>query len=224
MTFNNEKKQITIPKNQFPEQIIGFIDNSIVYDSSCSKEATVYYIKKDCGYFLKVAPKNTLETESVMTKYFHSKGLSAEVCLYFQDDKDYLITKQINGEDGTSAFHLSNPEKLCETFAKTLAKLHQLDFNDCPLVSKTASFVPSHENTCLIHGDYCLPNIIMNEFIFTGLIDLDHAGIGDPHRDICSALWTLNHNLKTDRYNDLFLNYYGKEKIDPERLKMWTGS
>ncbi|MCL2479960.1 MAG: phosphotransferase, partial [Treponema sp.] len=101
--------------------------------------------------------------------------------------------------------------------------LHQTDFSGCPLKSKSSGLVTDPVYTALIHGDYCLPNIMLDNFTFTGLVDLDYAGIGDPHRDISSALWTLNHNLKTDKYNDLFIDCYGREKIDFKRLKLWEG-
>jgi len=46
------------------------------------------------------------------------------------------------------------------------------------------------------------------------------AGIGDKHIDIYWVLWSLNYNLKTDRYTDCFLEAYGKEKVDMEVLRL----
>ena len=63
-----------------------------------------------------------------------------------------------------------------------------------------------------IHGDFCLPNIILDNWKFSTLIDLGFAGACDRHIDIYWVLWSLNHNLKTDRYTDYFLDLYGKEK------------
>lgn len=221
-----ERKKTEINTEGFPAEISGLLQGFAVYDSSCSKEAKVFFIERDEGFYLKIAAAKTLEAESILTKYFYSLGLSAEVCLYVQSDKDYMITRRIPGEDATAAIYLSNPKKLCEVFAQTLAGLHKMDFSGCPVKSKTSSLIPNSliqnpEYTALIHGDYCLPNILLEDFKFTGLIDLDHAGIGDPHRDIVSAFWTLNRNLKTDKYNDLFLDCYGKNKIDPDRLRLW---
>ena len=218
-----KRKRINIEKNKFPPGVFLFLADAPVYDSSCSMEAKVYFIEKDSGYFLKTSAAKSLETEAIMTKYFNSKGLSAKVCLYIQDEIDYLITEKISGEDGTAGHYLSDPQKLCKVFAETLARLHRTDFSDCPLKSKTSAFVSNPVFTSLIHGDYCLPNIILDNFEFSGLLDLDHAGSGDPYRDISSALWTLTHNLKTDKYNDLFLDCYGRDKIDLQKLKSWEG-
>lgn len=68
----------------------------------------------------------------------------------------------------------------------------------------------------LLHGDYCLPNIILNNWDFSGFIDLDTGGIGDRHIDLFWGVWTLQFNLKTDRYRDRFLDAYGREAINEE--------
>lgn len=70
----------------------------------------------------------------------------------------------------------------------------------------------------LIHGDYCLPNIILKDWKLSGFIDLGSAGLGDRHMDLHWGIWSLGFNLKTDRYRERFLDAYGREKINPELL------
>lgn len=65
----------------------------------------------------------------------------------------------------------------------------------------------------LLHGDYCLPNIMMNNWNFSGFIDLDTAGLGDRHIDLFWGIWSLQFNLKTDRYRERFLDAYGREDV-----------
>ena len=65
----------------------------------------------------------------------------------------------------------------------------------------------------LLHGDYCLPNIMLDNWKFSGFIDLDTAGVGDRHVDLFWATWSLQFNLKTDRYRNRFLDVYGREDI-----------
>ena len=36
----------------------------------------------------------------------------------------------------------------------------------------------------LLHGDYCLPNVILDDWRFSGFVDLDCAGVGDRHVDV----------------------------------------
>ena len=72
----------------------------------------------------------------------------------------------------------------------------------------------------LLHGDYCLPNIILKDWQFSGFIDLDHAGVGDRHVDLFWATWTLVWNLKTHRYRERFFDAYRREKIDEDMLRI----
>lgn len=75
------------------------------------------------------------------------------------------------------------------------------------------------KNEVLIHGDYCLPNVMLDDWLLSGFIDVGNAGIGDRHVDIFWATWTLWFNLKTNDYRDRFLDAYGRELIDTDKLK-----
>ena len=63
----------------------------------------------------------------------------------------------------------------------------------------------------LSHGDYCLPNVLMENGKFSGFIDLAEAGVGDKWRDIALGYRSLKHN--TDgTYGKVYLD------IDPNKL------
>lgn len=76
------------------------------------------------------------------------------------------------------------------------------------------------KNEVLTHGDYCLPNVILEDFRFKGFIDLGEAGLGDRHTDIFWGLWSLWFNLGTDKYAERFIDGYGRALFDPERLRV----
>ena len=76
-----------------------------------------------------------------------------------------------------------------------------------------------HADT-VIHGDYCLPNIVCNTDGETTLIDFALAGVGDRHIDLYWAVWSLAYNLGTDRYTDYFLDCYGRENFDYDMLQV----
>lgn len=72
----------------------------------------------------------------------------------------------------------------------------------------------------LLHGDYCLPNILLDGWRFSGFIDLDNAGVGDRHIDLFWGVWTLEFNLKTDRFAQRFLDAYGRDAVDNSLLEL----
>jgi kanamycin kinase len=246
-----------IKVNELPQELHRFISNAKLFDSSCSPNARITFIDKDNGYFLKTAANGSLKKEAEMTKYFHTKGLSADVLAYISCNKDYLLTEKIQGEDCTTAKYVEQPERLCDTIAERLAMLHSLDFSDCPVQNHTEnciarakfnyrngffnrSLFPENwgyesaekaievintkghllQSDTLLHGDYCLPNIILNDWNFNGFIDLDSGGVGDRNFDIYWGIWTLFFNLKTNKYRERFIDAYGRDKVDEERLRV----
>ena len=76
------------------------------------------------------------------------------------------------------------------------------------------------EELCFTHGDFCLPNIFMNGYEVTGLIDLGSGGIADQWQDIALCVRSLGYNLRhTDqqKYIDLLFTQLG---IKPEKAKI----
>jgi kanamycin kinase len=72
----------------------------------------------------------------------------------------------------------------------------------------------------LLHGDYCLPNIILDNWRFSGFIDVGNGGIGDRHVDLYWGAWTLNFNLKTDEYRERFFDAYGRDRVDLDMIDL----
>lgn len=248
---------IELNLNIIPETFHELFANSEIYDSSSSPEARVYFIDKDCGYYLKSAPKGSLKQEAELTKYFHSKGLATEVLEYLSLDKDWMLTEKVSGEDCTYSMYLDNPKRLCDTTAELLRRLHETDYKGCPVQNRTDSYLETaakNYNTgaydktsfpdsfgystaeeswnvvekykhllkadTLLHGDYCLPNIMLDNWKFSKFIDLGNGGVGDKHIDIFWGIWTLFFNLKTNEYANRFIDAYGRSDIETEMLKV----
>ena len=239
-----------------PCEIEQFISGERIFDSSCSPQARVYFIDRDGGFYLKLSSAGTLETEAYMTKYFHSKGLGAEVLSYQRfGERDVLLTARVAGEDCTHAQYLADPRRLCDVIATKLRELHELDTIGCPIQNRMGAYVAlaeknyfednydkSHfpdsfgyrsgdeayevfsqgkmslKNEVLLHGDYCLPNIMLDDWRFSGFIDVGNGGVGDRHVDLFWGAWTLMFNLGTDEYRDRFFDAYGRDKIDMDIL------
>lgn len=235
--------------DDFPALFHPFIRDAAVFDSSCSSAAKVWYLEKGPGYFLKRSSKGMLATEAAMTRFFHEKGLAAEVLAYESLESDWMLTRRVPGEDCLDPMYLADPIRLCDTTAQVLRLIHSTDLTGCP-ICRTAEYLDNvHRNyrqrryddtlfpdnwgyatpeaawkvveenekylrsDTLLHGDYCLPNILLNNWRFSGLIDLDAGGIGDRHIDLFWGIWSLQFNLKTDRYRERFLDAYGRDAV-----------
>lgn len=82
------------------------------------------------------------------------------------------------------------------------------------------------KNEVLIHGDYCLPNVMLDGWHFSSFIDVGGGGIGDRHIDLFWGRWSLGFNLSmygvsdADRYGERFLDAYGRDRIDNDILRV----
>lgn len=252
-----KRKPVSSGPEDFPEELRSLFGRFSVYDSSCSPEARVWMLEGRERFFLKSSAAGTLRTEAEMTRYFHGKGLGAEVLHYLSGGKDWLLTRAVPGEDCTFPQYWEDPRRLCDTTASLLRQLHEMDFTDCPVRDRCSAYIATAQknhdvgswdlnlfpeqdwgfssveaawkvveengkylkNDALLHGDYCLPNILLNDWKFSGFIDLGRGGAGDRHIDLFWGVWTLYFNLRTNAYYDRFLDVYGRDKIEPEMLR-----
>lgn len=252
-----KKTRLNRIPTEIPQDIRQFISDAHIYDSSCSPEAKVYFIDKGNGYYLKCSGRGTLEKEAKMTAYFHAKGIGAEVLYDISEASDWLLTAAVIGQDCVHERYLSAPQRLCDTIACELRRLHETDAADCPVQDRTAEYLAGaeqnyrtgrYDSSCfphsfgyhsakeaydlltaekdalqsrvLLHGDYCLPNIILNHWKLSGFVDVGGGGVGDRHIDLFWGAWTLWFNLKTNRYHDRFLDAYGRDRADESILKI----
>lgn len=72
----------------------------------------------------------------------------------------------------------------------------------------------------VLHGDWCLPNILLSGWQVSGLLDFGMAGRGDRHYDLHWGCWSLWYNLGSRQWADDFLDGYGRDAVDPARLQL----
>lgn len=72
----------------------------------------------------------------------------------------------------------------------------------------------------VLHGDWCLPNVLLQDWQVSGTLDLGMAGRGDRHYDLHWCCWSLDYNLHSREWTDAFLDGYGRDAVDPVRLEL----
>ena len=72
---------------------------------------------------------------------------------------------------------------------------------------------PKAETLAVCHGDYCLPNVLIEEGVVTGFVDLGEVGVADRWWDLAVATWSVTWNLGPG-HEDLFLSEYGVDRDD----------
>jgi aminoglycoside phosphotransferase len=81
---------------------------------------------------------------------------------------------------------------------------------------------PSQEDLVFTHGDYCLPNILIDpdRMHINGFIDWGRAGIADRYQDIALATRSLAYNFGPG-WEELLWEAYGLEQVDDAKLEFY---
>jgi kanamycin kinase/aminoglycoside 3'-phosphotransferase-2 len=127
---------------------------------------------------------------------------------------DWLLTRELLGVPLHHASLGLGPRRVARRFGEILEEIHSADAFGCPF----GEAVPGH---VFIHGDYCLPNVLVEQGRLAGLVDLGRAGLGDPRDDLAAGVWTLQYSFGRG-YAPEFLDAYGAPPMtdgEIERLR-----
>jgi kanamycin kinase len=78
---------------------------------------------------------------------------------------------------------------------------------------------PDGEDLVVCHGDYCAPNMVLEDWCVTGYVDLGELGVADRWWDIAVGAWSAGWNFGTE-FEPLFYESYGVEP-DPDRIRFY---
>ncbi|MBB6097090.1 kanamycin kinase/aminoglycoside 3'-phosphotransferase-2 [Deinobacterium chartae] len=79
---------------------------------------------------------------------------------------------------------------------------------------------PTREDLVVTHGDYCLPNIILDGKYVAGFVDVGGLGIADRHQDLALCVRSLKRNIG-ERWGAVFLEAYGYRPIDAAKIEYY---
>lgn len=71
------------------------------------------------------------------------------------------------------------------------------------------------------HGDYCMPNVLLNGNRIAGFVDWGIAGVADLHRDLMAMSESITFNCGAEWLSE-FYAAYGMLAPDPERIRYYT--
>ncbi|MEK4361497.1 aminoglycoside 3'-phosphotransferase [Paenibacillus sp. FSL M8-0212] len=79
-------------------------------------------------------------------------------------------------------------------------------------------FSDGQEDLVFTHGDFSMPNVIINNKRIEGYLDLGNCGVADRYYDLAVAENSIIRNYGIT-YIELFHNSYGLNKVDRQRIE-----
>ena len=197
--------------------------------------------------YLKVYPVRgrRLERETRVLRWIDGRLPAPKPLFYLAKGWwEYQLTTEV---PGTPSYQLERSERMnaVKLVAGALRTIHGLDARGCPYMNTVANRIGEarsskdpetqkaldgleaskpDEDLVFTHGDYCLPNIILDGGTLSGVIDWDHGGLGDPYADLEACMWSISYNYGEDAewLTQLFLREYGLKEPDEAKLEWYA--
>ena len=185
-----EARTVMALLNKIPQEITS-ITKGMVYDlNSIGRSGDSTFVIED-KYILKISKdKERLKEERDKGDWLGSYLGRGKSLKYIETNEEgYLLREYIKGhtliEDGID----EDIARLTRCLKSALSFLRRLDKEECPFTSASIG-------NEFVHGDLCLPNIIVNDNDeCIGFIDVSNLGKGDKSYDECWLKWSLLYNL-----------------------------
>ncbi|MCI9072524.1 MAG: phosphotransferase [Lachnospiraceae bacterium] len=168
-------------------------------------------------YILKISEQEErLKREQTVNDFLAGRLPVSETVLFeIEAGRAFYLKTMLQGENLAEKKYLADPRELVRLLAQAMEMIHGVETGGCPMKN------PDSEGDCFIHGDFCLPNILVKDGKVSGFIDTEAAGIGDPWMDYAWCIWSLEYNLGTSLYTGLLLDTLGIE-FDREKYERYT--
>lgn len=79
---------------------------------------------------------------------------------------------------------------------------------------------PDNEDLVFTHGDYCLPNVLIDGEEVAGFVDWGYAGVADRYKDIALAVRSLERNTG-EGLAESFYTAYGLSRPDTAKVEYY---
>jgi aminoglycoside phosphotransferase len=131
---------------------------------------------------------------------------------------EFLLTESVSGVPANDRSGDWNRQEVAAQMGQALKAFHSVPIVDCPFRHPVVG-PTSDEDEVLVHGDYCLPNVL---FDADGChyVDVGEAGVGDRYIDLVAGIWSLRYNYGKGSVRNL-LDGYGLQALDRGKLKAY---
>lgn len=197
------------------------LSEAVAYPSSQSDPVFRLGGKRDGDMYLKVlcvnsAGSNSLQDEATRLGWLSDKLPVPRVLAHGSSGGfEFLLTKSVPGVPAHDRSTSQNRQEVASLVGKALRTFHSVPIADCPfrhpIVGPTSS-----EDEMLVHGDYCLPNVLLGADR-CHYLDVGESGVGDRYIDIVAGIWSLRHNCGKGSEGHL-LGEYGLQTLDRRKL------
>ena len=89
------------------------------------------------------------------------------------------------------------------------------------LLKELQSLLPPQDGFVVTHGDFCMPNLLINEGEVSGFIDLGDVAVADPYVDLVAMKFSLRLNGFDGHWFAEFVRDYGISELDVDRLRFY---
>ena len=137
--------------------------------------------------------------------------------------------QQIHSVDPKECPFNNNPDKLLQLAELRLKSgginpkqfdTRWQDEDPLEFFNKALKLKPTRYDFVFSHGDYCLPNVLINNNHLSGFIDWSYGGINDRYFDFAAVAWSIGYNYG-EEWIPLFFEKYGLNDVDWDRIKFY---
>lgn len=188
-----------------------------------SRPASVFRLagERDEDLYLKVlgahdAGFNSLRDEALRLEWLGERLPVPKVVAFASRGLyEFLLTKSVPGVPAHDRSAGRSRQEVASLAGWALKVFHSVPTEGCPFRHPVVG--PTGEgDEVLVHGDYCLPNVLLDGDRFHYL-DVGQTGIGDRYVDVVAAIWSLRHNYGKGSAAVL-LDEYGLRTPDLRKL------
>ena len=187
-----------------PNQIEVYVRNLDFSRDTLGRSEDEIYLFED-KYVLKISENTSrLRREHDRCVWLDGKlPVPRSICFVIENGRAYFLREMLLGNPLCNKEYMNDPMLAVSLLSDAFLMLQRVSADGCPFESEENS------GGDFVHGDFCLPNILIKDNRVSGFIDIENCGCGDKRFDIAWAVWSLGYNLGTSKYTKLFLDSIG---------------